>query len=70
MPPSARAVRPERVEPDRPVRPDFEERFDRPDLGVRVDPGWVPGVVPVRTDGDAAATAGADVVPAMPHALQ
>jgi len=70
MPPSARAVRPDRVDPDRPVRPDFEDRFDRPDRGVRVEPGGIPGVVPVRTEGDAAVAAGADVVPAMPHVSQ
>jgi hypothetical protein len=70
MPPSARAVRPDRPLPVRPDLPDRAERFDRPDRGVRVDPG----VVPVRPDGDAvgpvAVGAGADVVPAMPQVSQ
>jgi hypothetical protein len=70
MPPSARAVRPDRVDPVRPDLPDRADRFDRPDLGVRVDPGCTPGVVPVRADGEKAAPGVETVVPAMPHVSQ
>jgi hypothetical protein len=63
-------VRPDRVDPDRPVLPDFADRFDRPDLGVRVDPGWMPGVVPVFAEGEKA-DPGVGVVRApMPHVSQ
>ena len=70
IPPSARAVRPERVEPVRPDLPDRADRFDRPDRGVRVDPGAIPGVVPVLADGEKAAPGVGIVAAAMPHALQ
>jgi hypothetical protein len=63
-------VRPDRVDPDRPVLPDFADRFDRPDRGVLVEPGGVPGVAPVRADGEKAAPGVGTDVPAMPHVSQ
>jgi hypothetical protein len=63
-------VRPDRVDPDRPVRPDLVDRFDRPDRGVRVEPGVGPVRLDVEAAGPVAVGAGADVAPAMPHVSQ